>query len=145
METMDSFRPTYQAFLESNLTARDFCKQVGIPERREQPCLKRGWFFEAYLKKPFATFRYYNLRKGADFLWFTQNIALNCTEEKLISLRQNQNNFLFLSQGFKETESFLQVILPRPWHLGKTRAALPQGGAGFSWNPLMSKYSASMS
>ena len=34
MDTIETFRPTYQAFLESNLTARDFCKQVGIPESR---------------------------------------------------------------------------------------------------------------
>lgn len=34
METIDTFRPTYQAFLESNMTVRDFCKQIGIPESR---------------------------------------------------------------------------------------------------------------
>ena len=34
METIETFRPTYQAFLESNLTARAFCKQTGIPESR---------------------------------------------------------------------------------------------------------------
>jgi len=34
METIETFRPKYQALLESNLTARDFCKQTGIPESR---------------------------------------------------------------------------------------------------------------
>ena len=34
METIESFKPIYQAFLESNLTARDFCKKLEIPESR---------------------------------------------------------------------------------------------------------------
>ena len=34
METIESFKPIYQAFLESNLTARDFCKKLEIPEGR---------------------------------------------------------------------------------------------------------------
>ena len=34
METIETFKPVYQAFLESNLSVRDFCKQIGIPEGR---------------------------------------------------------------------------------------------------------------
>ena len=32
METIETFRPTYQAFLESNMSARAFCEQIGIKE-----------------------------------------------------------------------------------------------------------------
>ena len=32
METIDTFRPTYQAFLESNMSARAFCGQIGMNE-----------------------------------------------------------------------------------------------------------------
>lgn len=32
METIDTFRPKYQAFLESNLSARAFCGQIGMNE-----------------------------------------------------------------------------------------------------------------
>ena len=34
METIETFKPVYQAFLESNLSVRDFCKQIGMPEGR---------------------------------------------------------------------------------------------------------------
>ena len=34
METIESFKPVYEAFLESNLTAREFCKKLEIPEGR---------------------------------------------------------------------------------------------------------------
>lgn len=34
MHTLETFKPIYQAFLESNLSVRDFCKQVEIPEGR---------------------------------------------------------------------------------------------------------------
>lgn len=32
METIDTFRPKYQAFLESNMSARDFCGQIRMNE-----------------------------------------------------------------------------------------------------------------
>ena len=32
METIDTFRPKYQAFLESNMSARAFCGQIGMKE-----------------------------------------------------------------------------------------------------------------
>ena len=32
METIDTFRPTYQAFLESNMSTRAFCGQIGMNE-----------------------------------------------------------------------------------------------------------------
>ncbi len=32
METIDTFRPKYQAFLESNMSARAFCGQIGMNE-----------------------------------------------------------------------------------------------------------------
>ena len=32
METIDTFRPTYQAFLESNMSARAFFRQIGMNE-----------------------------------------------------------------------------------------------------------------
>ena len=32
METTDTFRPKYQALLESNLSARAFCGQIGMNE-----------------------------------------------------------------------------------------------------------------
>ena len=34
METIESFKSIYQAYLESNLTVRDFCKKLEIPEGR---------------------------------------------------------------------------------------------------------------
>lgn len=34
METIESFKPIYQAYVESNLTVRDFCKKLEIPEGR---------------------------------------------------------------------------------------------------------------
>lgn len=34
MHTLETFKPIYQAFLESNLSVRDFCKQVEMPEGR---------------------------------------------------------------------------------------------------------------
>ena len=34
METLETFKPVYQTFLESNFSVRDFCKQIGIPEGR---------------------------------------------------------------------------------------------------------------
>lgn len=32
METTDTFRPKYQAFLESNMSAKAFCRQIGMNE-----------------------------------------------------------------------------------------------------------------
>ena len=32
METIDTFRPKYQAFLESDMSARAFCGQIGMNE-----------------------------------------------------------------------------------------------------------------
>lgn len=32
METIDTFRPKYQAFLESNMSARAFCGQIRMNE-----------------------------------------------------------------------------------------------------------------
>ena len=32
METIDTFRPKYQAFLESNMSAGAFCGQIGMNE-----------------------------------------------------------------------------------------------------------------
>ncbi len=32
IETIDTFRSTYQAFLESNMSARAFCRWIGIKE-----------------------------------------------------------------------------------------------------------------
>ena len=32
METIETFRPTYQAFLESDMTVRAFCRQIGMKE-----------------------------------------------------------------------------------------------------------------
>ena len=34
MENLESFKPVYEAFLESNLTAREFCKKMDMPESR---------------------------------------------------------------------------------------------------------------
>lgn len=34
MENLESFKPVYEAFLESNLTAREFCRKLEIPESR---------------------------------------------------------------------------------------------------------------
>ena len=34
MENLESFKPVYEAFLESNLTAREFCKKMEMPESR---------------------------------------------------------------------------------------------------------------
>lgn len=34
METIESFKSVYEAFLESNLTAREFCKKLEMPEGR---------------------------------------------------------------------------------------------------------------
>lgn len=34
METIESFKSIYQAYIESNLTVRDFCKKLEIPEGR---------------------------------------------------------------------------------------------------------------
>ena len=34
MHTLETFKPIYEAFLESNLSVRDFCKQVEMPEGR---------------------------------------------------------------------------------------------------------------
>ena len=34
METIESFKSIYQAYVESNLTVRDFCKKLEIPEGR---------------------------------------------------------------------------------------------------------------
>lgn len=34
MENLESFKPVYEAFLESNLTAREFCRKLEMPESR---------------------------------------------------------------------------------------------------------------
>lgn len=41
METIDTFRPTYQAFLESNMSVRAFCRQIGVKENHWQAKIRK--------------------------------------------------------------------------------------------------------
>jgi hypothetical protein len=53
METIDTFRPKYQSFLKSNMSARAFCGQIGINESYfyylqakiyKEAARQNGWF-----------------------------------------------------------------------------------------------------
>lgn len=60
METIDTFRPTYQAFLESKLSVRDFFWQIGMKENH-------FYYWQAKIRKEAA-------RQNGEFLPVSINI-----------------------------------------------------------------------
>lgn len=54
METIETFRPTYQAFLESDMTVRAFCRQIGMKENH-------FYYWQARIRKEVA-------RQNGEFL-----------------------------------------------------------------------------
>lgn len=92
MENLESFKPVYEAFLESNLTAREFCKKIEMPE-------SRFYYWQKRIRKEAA-------KSNGDFL----PVSINKHSGKVVLVGSNRQQVRVGHPGMMQSNC--EIVFP---------------------------------
>lgn len=94
MENLESFKPVYEAFLESNLTAREFCRKLEIPE-------SRFYYWQKRIRNEAA-------KSKGDFL----PVSINNHGGKVMLVGNNRQQLRGGHPGMMQSSSCCEIVFP---------------------------------